>query len=163
MLFQGFHEFRPRFLVLAFGGKEHAPFDQVGEHGQVFMPLAHAHLIDADAADVAEVRLGIGRAHLPEEHPPQPRVRLADQFAYFAHGHFTHEQQGEGFKLLGEVRAQPLPGRAHPENVAALAALAAGQPAGDLAAMLEDIEMPPGERLGVVVAKDQSGVLRTAD
>ena len=29
--------------------------------------------------------------------------------------------------------------------------------------MLENMEMMPGERLGVVVAKDRAGALRTAD
>ena len=40
------------------------------------MALAHAHLIDAHTTHVAEIRLGIGRVHLPEEHPPQPGVGL---------------------------------------------------------------------------------------
>ncbi|HEY1173146.1 MAG TPA: hypothetical protein VGH19_17385 [Verrucomicrobiae bacterium] len=44
----------------------------------------------------------------------------------------------------------------------ALAALASGQPAGDLAAMLEHIEMPPRQFLGVVITEDRSAVLRTA-
>ena len=117
-------------LSLPIAGKHHTPGHQVGEHTDAFMALAHTHLIDVDTADVAEVRLGISRAHLPEEHPPQPRVRLADQFGHPAHGHLAHEQEGKGFKLLGEMRAQPLPGRAHPEDAAAVAALAAGQPAG---------------------------------
>jgi len=74
----------------------------------------------------------------------------------------AHEQQGEGFELLGEVRAQSFPGRAHPEDVAALPALATRQPAGDLAAVLEDIEVAPGEHFGVVVAKDQATVFGAA-
>ena len=38
----------------------------------------------------------------------------------------------------------------------------ARQPAGDLAAVLEDIQMPPGEHFGVVVAKHQAAVFGTA-
>ena len=115
VLFQRLHEFHPRFPVLAFGGKDHALGQQIGEHTVVFMALAHAHLIDANAAGIAEVRLGISSIHLPKEHAPQPRVRFTHQLAHLAHGHLAHQQQREGFKLLGEVGAQPLPRRAHSE------------------------------------------------
>lgn len=115
------HEFHPRSLVLAFGGKQHPFAHQVGEHADRLVALAHAPLSDADATHLTEVRLGIGRLHLPEEHAPQPGVRLADQLAHLAHGQLAHEPQREGFKLLGEMCAQTLPRRAHPEDLAALA------------------------------------------
>jgi hypothetical protein len=83
------------------------------------------HFIHAHTAHVAEIRSGIGGVHLPEKHPPQPGVRLANGCGHLAHGHLAHEQQGKGFKLFGEVRAQALPRRAHSENVAALAAFTA--------------------------------------
>ena len=94
----------------------------------------------------------IGPVHLPEDHPPKPGVRLPDDFRHLAHGHLAHEQQRKGFKLLGEVRAQTLPRRPHPEDMAALPALAPGQPTGNLAAMLEDVQMPPRHYFRVVVA-----------
>ena len=122
------------------------------------MPLAHAHLVHPDTAHVAEIRLGIGRVHLAEKHPPQARVGLADDLRHPAHGHLAHEQERKGFKLLGEVRAQPLPRRTHPEHMTAWFAFAARQPAGDFAAMLENIEMPPGQDFGVVIAGDRAGV-----
>ncbi len=84
------------------------------------------------------------------------------KFAGGAHGHLAHEQQREGFKFLGEVRAQALPRRAHSKNMAALSAFATRQPAGDLAAVLEHIEMPPRQHFGVVVAENQPALFRTA-
>lgn len=54
------------------------------------------------------------------------------------------------FGVREMVVTQPFPRRPHPEHVAALAALAAWQPAGDLAAMLEDVEVTPSEFLGPV-------------
>src|SRR2546426_9913918 len=107
------------------------------------MALAHTHLIHANAAHVAKIRLGISSVHLPEKHPPQSGVCLAHYLGHFTHGHLAHEQQGEGFKLLGKVRAQTLPRRTHAADMALLAALATWQPTGDLAAILRDVEMPP--------------------
>ena len=117
------------------------------------MTLVDTHLIHPNAAHVAKVRLRIGRIHLPEKHAPQPGVGFAHDLAYFTDGHLPHEQQAKGFKLFGEVRAQPLPGRTHSKDMAALTALAARQSAGDLAMVLEDIEMPPSHHFDVVVAK----------
>src|SRR5581483_6274410 len=93
---------------------------------------------------------------------PQPRVGLPDQLAHLAHRHLPHQEQRKGLKLLGEVGAQPLPRWTYPEKVAALAALAARQPAGDLTAVLEDVQMAPREALGMVVAKDRPAVLGAA-
>jgi hypothetical protein len=111
---------------------------------------------------VAEIGLGIGGVHLAEKHPPQARVRFADQGGHFAHGHFAHEQQREGFKLFGEVRAQSFPRWPHPKEMTALAAFAAWQTTGDFAAMLENIQMPPRQPLGVVVTKNQAAIFGTA-
>jgi len=149
-------------LSLPSVAKKHPFAYQVGEHADILVALAHTHLIDADTTYGAEIRLGIGSVHLAKEHPPQARVGFADHRGHFAHGHLAHEQQREGFKLFGEVRAQSFPGRTHAENVAALTALAPWQLTGDLATVLEDIEMPPRQRFCVVIAKDQTTIPRAA-
>ena len=163
VFFQCLHKFKPSLLILAFGGIQHPLARQVGKRTDILVALAHTHFIHAHTAHVAEIRLGIGRVHLPEEHPPQPGVRLPYCFGHLAGlGHLAHQQQREGFKLLREMGAQPFPRRTHPEDVAALAALAARQTAGDLATVLENIEMPPGQPLGMIVKKNKAAVFRTA-
>jgi len=49
--------------------------------------LAHAQLVHADTAHVAEVRGGVGGIHLAEKHPPKSHVALADPLGNRAHGH----------------------------------------------------------------------------
>jgi hypothetical protein len=66
------------------------------------------------------------------------------------------------FELFGEVRTQPFPRGAHPEEVTALAAFAPRQATGDLAAVLKHLEMPPSQGFGVVVAKCPAAVFRAA-
>jgi hypothetical protein len=61
-------------MVLALRGEEHPLAHQIGEPSNILVALAHAHLIHADATHAAEVRRGVGRVDLPEEHPPQPRA-----------------------------------------------------------------------------------------
>jgi hypothetical protein len=47
--------------------------------------------------------------------------------------------------------------------MAALPTLATRQSAGDFAAVLKDVEMPPGELFTMVIAKHFPSVLRTTD
>src|SRR4029077_17001282 len=117
VFFQCLHKTHPRFLVLAFGGKEHSPGHQVGEHTDVMMTLADAHFIHADTSYLAEVSLVISNTYLAKKHSPQPGVRFSNHLLHLPHGHLAHQQQSEGFKLLGEVGAQPFPRRAHPEEM----------------------------------------------
>ena len=53
------------------------------------------------------------QANLPEADMAQVE-RFPDRFGHLAHGHFAHEQQREGFKLLGEMCAQSFPRRSAP-------------------------------------------------
>lgn len=98
-------------MDLALRGKEPTLLHQVSGHAAVFVPFAHTRFVQGDTAHVAKISLGLGGIYLAEQHPPQPRVGLADQRGDFAHGQFAHEQQGEGRELCGEVRAQPFPRR----------------------------------------------------
>ena len=86
------------------------------------------------------------------------RVRRAHRFGHLRMG----ISRSEGLKLLGEMGAQSFPLWPHPEDMPALAAFAARQPAGDLAAVLEDIEMSPRQHFGVVIAENQAAVFGTA-
>jgi hypothetical protein len=159
--FQGLDKGFPRGRVAALGGKDHLLGHQVGKDAEILMAFAHAHFIDAHAADVAKVGLRVGAIHVLKEHPPQPHIAGPGHLSHFGHGHLADQQQRESFELLGEVNAQSFPGRAHPKDMAALAAFAARQPAGDLTVMLEDIETAPRQRFGMVVASDQPAVLGT--
>ena len=163
VFFKRLDEGEPHRMILTLGREEHPLAHQIGKHADILVALAHTHFIDPNTTDRTKIRLGISGVHLAEEHPPEPGIGLAHQGPHFAHGHLAHEQQGEGLELLGEMRTQTFPRRPHPEDMTTLAALTAWQPAGDFTAMLEDVQMPPGQHLGVVVASRRAGVFGTAD
>ena len=66
VLFQYFRKPHPRLPVPAFGGKEDTLGRSIGKHTDVFLALAHIHIIDPNTTKRTEVRLGISRLHLPE-------------------------------------------------------------------------------------------------
>jgi hypothetical protein len=126
-------------VVFAFGSKKHPFLDQIGKDADVLLPLADAHFVYPNTIHLTKIILCIRRLYLPEKHPPKPRIGFPNRLGNFAHGHFPHQEQRKGFKLLGEVLAQPFPRRTDTENVTAFATFATGQTTGYFTTMLENI------------------------
>jgi hypothetical protein len=90
--------------------------------------------------------------HLRTQQPPKPGVGLVDEASGGAHGHFPHQQYREGFECFGEGFAQALPRRRDPVDLSRLEAWCPRQAADDIAAVLEDVEMPPADTTNMIIA-----------
>jgi hypothetical protein len=92
------------------------------------------------------------RLHVGETHPPHPRVALAEYLIGPLHRHLTHQGQGVGLELLGEVLPAALPWRINAVNLAVVAKSLSWQPTHDHALPVGDVEMPPMNRPEMVLA-----------
>jgi hypothetical protein len=142
---------RPNGGVLT-GTSNEAPLGhKISKHCQVVVPFAPVHLVRSYPHHVVEAQLGINRFHLGEEHPPHSRVAIAEDLAGTLHRHFPHQGHGEGFELLGEVLAAPLPRWGHTVHLAVIATASPRQGTHDDALLVEDVEVPPLHRFEMVV------------
>ena len=135
------------------GRREENPHGhKISKHRQIIVTLAPVHLVGSHPHHGVETQLLIRRLHVGEEHPPHPRVALAEDLAGTLHGHLTHQGHGEGLELLGEVLAATLPGRGDSIDLAIVATASSRQRTDDHALLVEDVEMPPLHRLDMVVS-----------
>ena len=143
---------RPNRGVLTGRSEEDPLGHKISKHRQVIVPLAPVHLVGTHPNHGVETQPLIRRLHVGEEHPPHPRVALAEDLAGPLHWHLPHQGHGEGLELLGEVLAAPLPGRGHTVNLAVVATASPRQGTHDYALLVENVEVPPLHRLDMVVA-----------
>ena len=88
-------------------GKQHPLGHQVGKHRQVIVSFAPAHLVGTHLHHVVEAQPRMRRLHRAQEHPPCPRVALAEDLAGTLDRHLTHLGHCEDLELLGEVLYAP--------------------------------------------------------
>lgn len=119
------------------------------------MALANTHLINPDATNIAKVCLRVGPVHMQEEHPPKSSVTLLSHFGNLGHRHLAHEQKRVRPEFFGKSVCSDPPR-------AVLPTLASWQTAPYLAPMFKYVQMSPDQLLGVVIAKYDSSVFRTA-
>ena len=142
----------PNKDVLTERGKENFLGHQVREHRQVVVPLEPVHLVGTHPNHGVETQPLIRRLHVGEEHPPHPRVALAEDLPGPLHWHLPHQGHSEGLELLGEVLAATLPRRGHTLHLAVVATASPRQRKHDHALLVENVEVPPLHRLDMVVA-----------
>ncbi|NBV24234.1 MAG: DNA-binding response regulator [Proteobacteria bacterium] len=140
-----------RGVILALGGVDHPPRDQVGKHGQVVVAFAAVHLIDAQVRQLGEVQRGVGFGHRLEEQAPEPGVVFPENVAGLLHRHLAHQGQRKRLEVAGEVFAFAFPRQRHAPDVAAGAAPGTRWLAGNLGAFAKGIQVPPDPDLGVLV------------
>ncbi len=149
-------QFRSKSLpnggVLTGRGEEDPLGHKISEHRQVVVPLAPVHLVGSHPDHGVETQPLLRRLHVGEEHPPHPRVALAEDLAGTLHGHLPHQGHSEGLELLGEVLAAPLPGRGHTVHLSVVATASSRQGTHDYALLFKNVEVPPLHRLDMVVA-----------
>jgi len=97
----------------------------------------------------------IGPARDSLEHPPQPHIRFPDMPGHRRHRHLLHQEQRHRLEGPREVFAQAFPRRQHPVDLPRCGFPPPRQAAADLAAVLEHIEVPPYQFLGVIVGRDR--------
>ena len=151
MLMEKPAEFGQALLALAGGDEDHRLLlaVQVDEHGDVIMPALAGGFVQGHRLDTTEVQAGNSLGHIVTDHPPQACVADADDAGRGQNRHLSHQGHGRLLEQQSEAAALPSPRRLGPLDPV-VGAIHPGQPGGDIAVMLEEIEMAPGELLEVV-------------
>ncbi len=138
--------------VLTGRSKENPLGHKISKRREVIVPFVPVHLVGSHPNGVVEAQPGMRRFHVGEEHPPHPRVALAEDLSGTLHRHFPHQGTGEGLDLLGEVLAAPLTRLGHTVHLTDIAKASSRQGTHDDALLVEDVEVPLLHRLDMVVA-----------
>ena len=77
------------------------------------MPQATVHLVVSHPHHVREAQPRMRRLYVSDEDSLHLRVALAENLVGTLDGHLTHQDDGEGLELLGEMLAKPFSGRDH--------------------------------------------------
>ena len=118
------------------------------EDRDVFVALV-AVLVDADRPDITEVLSFEGLFHMVADDAPDPRVMLADLLRHSAHWHVLHKRQDHSLHHEGEAASHAGPWNFHRDDLAVLAHNPR-HPCRHIAAVLEEVQMPPCPRPRVV-------------
>ena len=164
MLMEKPAEFGQALLALAGGDEDHRLLlaVQVDEHGDVIMPALAGGLVQGHRLDTTEIQAGKSLGYVVMDHPPKAGVADAYDAGRGQNRHLSHQGHGGLLEQQSEAAALPSPRRLDPLDPV-VGAIDPGEPSGDIAVMLEEIEMAPGELLEVVgLAQhpaDREGVL----
>jgi hypothetical protein len=113
------------------------------------MAPAGRGLVEGDPGHVGMVGAVAGLFDVVMKHPPQPGIVLADQAGDRGDRHRGYHHHDQGLEQQGEAAAVACPGHRDPLDPAPAARHPwhAGMQVGFV---LEEVEMPPGHRLGVI-------------
>jgi hypothetical protein len=133
---------------------------EIDEHGHISLSALGRGLIQADGRNLAEVQALDGAADIMPDDAPQALISDLDDAGGGQHRHLAHQHQGCLLEQQSEVTALAGPGGGHPQH-AVLGAIRAWQLRGDVAVMLEKVQMAPTEFGEVVrlagLAADRTG------
>ena len=115
------------------------------------MPFAPFYFVGTHTNHVLKAQPPPRRLHVGEEHPPHPRVALAEDLAGTLHGDLPHQGSSEDFELQSEVLAASLSRRGHLVHLAVIAPVPPRQRTHNQALPVEDIQMTLLHRLDMVV------------
>lgn len=136
-------------VVSALGGVHNGGALEVDEQADVVLPAPGGGLVDPDLADGLIGSGGPGELHVVVQNPPQPGVVLADQIGHRAHRHLGLKRHQQGLEEQGEPRLRT--GPRHGDLAHAVSGAAdARNPGLQVGLVLEEVEVPPRLRLGVV-------------
>jgi hypothetical protein len=130
------------------------------EHGHVGVAPLGSGLIQADGSEIAEVEALDRAADIVLDVAPQPLVGDLDDTGGGHQRHLANQHQGRLLEQQSEATALPSPRGSHPQH-AVLVAVCAWDLGGDVAMVLEKVQMAPGEFGEVVgftgLAADRAG------
>ena len=134
-----------------FAGSDEQDFSlvQIDEEGNVILAAAGGGLIDADLSDGRMVGFATRRIHVMIDDAPHAGVVFTDQSRDSQDGHGLGELDNEGFKQQGEAAFGPGP-RDGDAVDAAEGTFDAGRAGMEIRLVLEEVQVAPGERFGVV-------------
>ena len=151
MLAQEMSELDQAVLAFAGGDEDHRLLltVQVDEHGDVIMPALAGGFVQGHGLDPAEVQPGKGLGYIVMDHPPQALVADADDAGRGQHRHLPQQGHGRLLEQQSEAAALPSPRRLDPPGPMVWAIHPRYTP-DDVAVILEDVEVSPGELLEVM-------------
>jgi hypothetical protein len=134
------------FFAVSRGHEHHRLFAaiKVDEHGHVGVAPLGRGLIQANGSELAEVEALDRAADIVLDDAPQPLVGDLDDAGGGQHRHLAHQHQGRLLEQQSEATALACPRGGHPQH-AVLAAVCARDLGGDVAMVLEEVQMAPGE------------------
>ena len=135
--------------IFAGSDEQHFSLLQIDKEGNVILAAAGSGLIDADRSDGRMVGLATRRVHVMIDDAPQAGVVFTGQAGDSQDGHGLGELDNEGFKQQGEAAFGPGPGDGDAVDTAE-GTCDAGSAGVEKGLVLEEVQVAPGERLGVV-------------
>ena len=122
---------------------------QIDEHRHIVVPPLRGGFIKADGCEFGEIESGQIDGDIVGDDTPQFLVLNPDNPGSSQHRHLPHQGQGHLFEEQRELAALSCPGNLYSLDAMVLAA-DAGHRGGDIAMVLEEIEMAPGHLFEIV-------------
>jgi hypothetical protein len=148
--------------VPSLGRKEELGGVQIHEQRDVLVPALACRLVQADRADLGEIRRRTSFADVMMEHPPDARVVLADELRDRLDRHLLDQRQHERLEEQREAAARPRPrhlDQPDPARVAANPRDARVQ----MCLVLKEVQMAPALLRRVVCPAPLSPALRAGE
>src|SRR5271170_8081707 len=135
--------------IFAGSDEQDFAFAEIDEKGHVVVAATGSGLINANLRDGGVVGFTARGIHVMVEDAPNQGVVFSDQPGGSQHGHDLDELEDEGFKQQGEAAVGSGPGHGNAVD-ATSGTLDAWGTGVKKSLMLEEVQMAPCERLGVV-------------
>ncbi len=131
------------------------------EHiGHVAMTSPGTGFVNRDRSHLRPRVLGVGRFDIMGRHAPEPGVVLPQSIGHRRHRHLPAQEHRQGLKKKGKTAAFPRPRHRHAQD-SVFRAIAARHPRFQEALILEEVQMPPAFRAGVM-RRAKLAALRTS-
>ena len=131
------------------------------EHiGHVTMTSPGTGFVNRDRSHLRPRVFSVGRFNIMCRHAPEPGVVLPKSICHRRHRHLATQQHSQGLKKKGKTAAFPRPGHRHVQH-SVFRTIAARHPRFQEALILEEVQMPPPFRAGVM-RRAKLAALRTS-
>ena len=146
---QGLSEGFQSLSATAFNHQEKFMSLRVEHIGHVTMTSPGTGFVNRDRSHLRPRVLGVGRFDIMGRHAPEPGVVLPKSIGHRRHRHLPAQEHRQGLKKKGKTAAFPRPGHRHAQDPV-FRAIAARHPRFQEALVLEEVQMPPAFRAGVM-------------
>ena len=119
-----------------------------------------AGFVNRDSSHLCPRTLGVSRFDIMGRHAPEPSVMFAESVGERCHRHLAAQQHDESLEKKRKTAAFPRPGHRHAQD-SVLRAIAARHPRFQDALVLEEVQVPPAFRAGVM-RRAKLAALRTS-
>ena len=146
---QGLSEGLQSLSAAAFDHQEKFMGFRVEHIRHVTMASPGTGFVNRDRSHLRPRVLGVGRFHIMGRHAPEPGVVLPKSIGHRRHRHLPAQQHRQGLKKKAKPAAFPRPGHRHAQH-SVFRTIAARHPSFQEALVLEEVQVPPAFRAGVM-------------